>query len=61
MEQFSRSILARQELCDTNVCLEELRFELAICQISRFKTNQQAVKVKNEETDNVDSESCMIA
>ena len=33
VEKFSRSTLARQELCDTNVYLEELGFEFAICQI----------------------------
>ena len=44
VENFSRSTIARNELHDTNVYLERLGFEFAICQISRFKCKEESGK-----------------
>ena len=48
---FSKSNIAKHDLHHTNVYLEELGFEFAICQISRSESNEQADEVKSEESE----------
>jgi len=51
LAEFSKSNIAKHDLHCTNVYLEELGFEFAMCQISRFNSKEQAVKVKREESE----------
>ena len=52
---FSKSVIARHDLYQTNICLEELGFEFAICQINRNGEDDQGINAEVHECDTTES------